>query len=312
MRFVDLHCDTISVIAHKKDLSLRNNDLQIDLNKLFASNYLLQVFAIFTNLAKEGYQDSLRMIKVFKEQIQDNEDLIQQITTYTELVPNKLNALLSIEDLGIIENNLSRIDELYDLGVRIASLTWNYPNSLGYPNRVMEKKIGIENEGGLTAFGFQVLRYLEQKGIIVDVSHLSDAGFWDVYNASTMPFIASHSNCRSITNHPRNLTDDMIKALAERQGVIGINFCTAFVNENASTTTVEDLIKHIDYIKDLVGVDFISLGTDFDGIRRTTDIDNASEMEKLIVALEKHGYRGDEIEKICYRNFLRVFAKVCR
>ena len=192
-------------------------------------------------------------------------------------------------------------------------MTWNFKNSIGYPNKInlQTGKTEPDNENGLTEFGKKVINIMEEKGIIVDVSHLSDKGFWDVLNNTTKPFIATHSNSRSICNHTRNLTDEMIIALNKRGGVMGMNFCTAFINSDAQITTVEDIIKHIDYIKKIASIDVIALGTDFDGIGRTTEIDNASQMGMLIDALKMHGYTDLEINKITHLNFLRVFSEVC-
>jgi membrane dipeptidase len=166
-------------------------------------------------------------------------------------------------------------------------------------------------EKGLTAFGIEVVKRMEQLGMIVDVSHLSDKGFWDVFNNTTKPFIASHSNSRNVCNHVRNLTDDMIKALSSRGGVVGLNFCTNFINEEASVTYVDDIVKHALHIIDVGGIECLALGTDFDGIGRTTEIDNASEMYKLYEEFKNVGLSDNDIEKIFYKNFLRVFKEVC-
>lgn len=309
---VDLHCDTISVISHKDNLNLASNSLQVDFQKLINGNYLAQCFAIFTYLKQANpYQDTLKMLECFKKEIKNTQ--LNLATSVNSLKVSEPNAILTIEDLGVIEEDLARLDYLYENGVRIASLTWNFPNSIGFPNKINLKN-GIceaDNENGLTEFGLKVIQIMEEKGIIIDVSHLSDKGFWDVYHHSKKPFIATHSNCRSICNHPRNLTDEMIKALDERGGVMGINFCTDFINEHAELTYIEDIIKHIDHIKKVASINCIAIGTDFDGIERTTEIDHAGEMEKLIVALINHGYTDKEISLITYQNFLRVFGMVC-
>ena len=309
---IDLHCDTISVLTHKEGLNLLDNDLQVDINKLKAGNYLAQCFALFTYLKQEApYEDTLKMLSCFQKEIKNNK--LNLATSVNSLNPNELNAILTIEDLGVIEEDLSRLDYLYESGVRIASLTWNFKNSIGYPNKInlQTGKTEPDNENGLTEFGKKVINIMEEKGIIIDVSHLSDKGFWDVLNNTTKPFIATHSNSRSICNHTRNLSDEMIIALNKRGGVMGMNFCTAFINSDAQITTVKDIIKHIDYIKKIASIDVIALGTDFDGIGRTTEIDNASQMGILIDALKTHGYTYLEINKITHLNFLRVFGEVC-
>ena len=145
---------------------------------------------------------------------------------------------------------------------------------------------------------------MERLGIVPDASHLSDRGFYDLVENCKKPFIVTHSNSRSIKRHPRNLTDDMIKKLSEKGGVMGINFCADFVGYE-KVTQIKDLVSHIKHIKNVGGIDVISLGSDFDGIGNEVEIKDASEMGKLAQALEKEGFTIDEIEKIYYKNALR-------
>ena len=146
--------------------------------------------------------------------------------------------------------------------------------------------------------------------MIIDVSHMSDECFYDVLSMTTKPFVASHSNARTITNNSRNMSDDMIIQLAKRGGVMGINFYAPFLNSRASTSRVQDMVKHILYIKDLAGIDCIGIGTDFDGIDCKLEINHAGEMKKLEKALRKAGLTEEEVEKIFYKNVLRVYQKV--
>ena len=148
--------------------------------------------------------------------------------------------------------------------------------------------------------------------MIIDVSHLSDRGFWDVINTSTKPIVASHSNCRSICKHVRNLTDEMIIALNKNGGIMGMNYCNEFLDNDPQIgrRTIECLIKHIKYIKKLVGVDVIALGSDFDGINNNIELKDASLLTKLVDALYANGFTKEEIDKITYKNALRVFQEV--
>ena len=306
--FIDLHCDSISVITHKEGYNLLDNDLQVSINKLKKGQYLAQCFALFTFLAQENpYADTLKMLECFQKEVKKHH--LNVATSVNSLDYDSVNAILTIEDLGVIEHDLSRLEFLYNNGVRIASLTWNFKNSIAHPNKVRQKE--PDNENGLTEFGIEVIKKMEELGIIIDVSHLSDKGFWDLYHHATKPFIATHSNCRSVCNHVRNLTDDMIKAIHKVGGVMGINFATDFICEGAKLTYVEDIIKHIDHIKEVASIEVVALGTDFDGINRTTEIDSASDMPMLIDALKKHGYTDEEIDLITHKNFLRVFNEVC-
>lgn len=319
----DLHCDTISVIKmlrERKGLNceIRKNELSIDLMKMREGNYLLQTFAMFIYLRKDSdpYQEVKGMIKVFKSEIEKNNDLINQVYNYQDIVNNsqngKMSALISIEEGATLKGDLNLLDDLYSEGVRMITLTWNFENEIGYPH-VLQKDETLKGKLGLKPFGLELLKKMENLGVIVDVSHLSDEGFYDVYNNTSKPFIASHSNSRTICNHSRNLTDDMILKLASRGGVMGINYCDSFINEGNTKedlfVRVEDLVKHIVYIKKLAGVDCIALGSDFDGIGLNNELDNASKMGLLVNSLIKNGFTEEEIEKILYKNVLRVFKE---
>ena len=317
---IDLHCDTIMALYQKKENELKSNSLQIDINKLKEGNYLAQVFAMFVFL--KGNDNPFKvcdeMIDLFYSELEKNKDEIKLALTYDEVIKNHeqglVNAILSIEEGGVIDGVLSNVDYFYERGVRMICLNWNFINGIGHPNFVLSEKPDFtkpNTEQGLTPFGIDVVKRMEKLGMIIDVSHLSDKGFWDVFNNTTKPFIASHSNSRSVCNHVRNLTDDMIKALSSRGGVTGLNFCTNFINSDAEVTYVNDIVKHALHIIEVGGIDCVALGTDFDGIGRTTEIDNAGEMGKLYTAFKEVGLSDEDIEKIFYKNFLRVFKEVC-
>ena len=316
---IDLHCDTIMALYQNKDKELSSNDLQIDINKLIKGNYLAQVFAMFVYL-KSGNPFTIcnEMIDLFYKELEKNNDKIAIALTYDDIIKNQekglLNAILSIEEGGVIDGMISNVDYFYSLGVRMICINWNFYNGIGYPNFQLTEKPDFTTPNttlGLTNFGIEVIKRMEQLGMIIDVSHLSDKGFWDVYNNTTKPFIASHSNARSVCNHVRNLTDEMIQALSSRGGVIGLNFCTNFINKETEITYVDDIVKHALHIIKVGGIDCLALGTDFDGIDRTTEIDNAGEMIKLYDAFKKANLSDEDIEKIFYKNFLRVFKEVC-
>lgn len=315
-KIIDLHCDTIMALYQNRELSLEKNDLQIDLEKLYKGNYLAQVFAMFVYLkAANPYQVCNEMLDLFYLEQAKNKDKLNVALKYDDINNSLVNAILSIEEGGVIEGDINKLIHFYNRGIRMVCLNWNFVNGIGHPNFILNEKPDFtvaNNVDGLTPFGFEVVRKMDELGMIIDVSHLSDKGFWDVYTTTKNPFIASHSNARSVCNHVRNLTDEMIKALASRGGVIGLNFCTNFINENSKTTLVSDIVKHALHIIDIGGIDCLAVGTDFDGIGRTTEIDNASEMNKLYLAFKEVGLSEEDIEKIFCKNFLRVFKEVCR
>ena len=317
---IDLHCDTIMALYQKKGKELKSNDLQIDINKLIKGNYLAQVFAMFVYLKGNDnpFKTCDEMIDLFYQELEKNKDDIKIALKYEDVLKNQnnglVNAILSIEEGGVIDGVLSNVDYFYSRGVRMICINWNFYNGIGHPNFIMSDNpdFTIPNEEkGLTLFGIDVVKRMEKLGMIIDVSHLSDKGFWDVYHNTTKPFIASHSNSRSVCNHVRNLTDEMITALSSRGGVIGLNFCTNFINSEEKITYIKDIVSHALHIIEVGGIDCLALGTDFDGIGRTTEIDNAGEMQKLCIAFKETGLTDEDIEKIFYKNFLRVFKEVC-
>ena len=311
MKFIDLHCDTIDLLMLGKGGSnLRENEHCVDLNKLKKGNCLAQTFALYVDLDehKNAYKHCLNMAEKFHEELRKNNDVIRLATNYKDIIENeqnkKISALLSIEEGEVLDGKIENLRKFYELGVRMITLTWNHENQIGYPHKKIEYK-----DKGLKQFGFEVVENMNELGIIVDVSHLSDSGFYDVAKVSKKPFVATHSNSRKMTNHSRNLTDEMIKVLANAGGVTGINFCSSFIGDN-SMTMISDMIRHIKHIKNVGGIDVIALGSDFDGIESPVEIKDSSEMNKLAISLEKEGFNIYEIEKIFYKNALRVIKNV--
>lgn len=308
MKFIDLHCDTAGRIFYEK-LSLKESICSVDIKKLKTGQSLAQVFAIFVDqeLNDNPYDEFLKIYNNFVNEISKNSDDMEIVTNVKEMDGcrnnNKIGAFLSIEEGEVIKGNIELLKEVYRMGIRILTITWNYKNKLGYPNYLFK----YQNEG-LTDKGIEVINECENLGIIPDASHLSDGGFYDLIKVCKKPFIASHSNARAITNHPRNLSDDMIKLLANKGGVMGINFCSKFLGK-APISSIEEIIEHIKHIKHVGGIDILSLGSDFDGIINDVEIKNASEFNKLYEALEKINFTEDEIEKIFYKNVQRVFKE---
>ncbi|WP_270506530.1 dipeptidase [Paraclostridium sordellii] len=311
MKFIDLHCDTIDrLLVDKTDNKLNKNLHCVDIEKLIKGECLVQTFALYVDIDEhtDPYLHCMNMAKKFHEEIKSNSDLINLATNYKQIIENeknnKISALLAIEEGAVLEGDINKLIEFYNLGVRMITLTWNHENEIGYPHVRPEFK-----EKGLKSFGLEVVEKMNELGMIVDVSHLSDLGFYDVARISKKPFIATHSNARFITNHSRNLTDDMIKVLANKGGVTGINFCSAFIG-NTSMAMIDDMVKHIKHIKNVGGIESIALGSDFDGIDCPVEIKDVSEMGKLAIKLEQEGFTIDEIEKIYYKNALRVIKDV--
>lgn len=328
MKIIDMHCDTIMALMETNNC-LRKSDNMIDIEKLKKGNYMLQCFAMFVPYVskdKENYSPfemCHKMIDRYYQEISLNEDMIKPVYSYQDIEDNIKNnimsSMLTIEEGGVCLGNIEFLRNFYRLGVRMMTLTWNFKNEIGSPNidyfsitREDIRKNGptINTVDGLTEFGIEVVHEMNKLGMIIDCSHLSDKGFYDVIEHSTKPIVCSHSNARSVCNHPRNLTDDMLFKLRDNGGVLGMNYCHDFIRETEGLATVEDVVKHINYIKNLIGIDYIGLGSDFDGIGNSDiELKDASMMGLLIEELKNQGYSEEEIDKICYKNVLRVFKE---
>lgn len=304
---IDLHCDTILLLDEAENrANLKENPFSVDLKKLQKNHSLAQFFALFIELEAfdKPWNYFEKLYQRFKKEIDENSHIIKHVKSYEELINNdKISAFLTVEDGGIIGQDFNKLKKLYSLGVRSITLTWNFPNSIGYPN------VNGYSDQGLTKFGKEVVDYMNTTGMIVDVSHLSDAGFWDVANMTKKPFIASHSNARSIVNHSRNLTDDMIKAIANSGGVIGINFFPTLVNKN-HISSIDMIVEHMLYMINQGGIDVMAIGTDFDGIKGPLEIKDISQMYLLKDALSKKGLNQNQIDKIWQNNAKRVIREV--
>ncbi|MDE6608339.1 MAG: dipeptidase [Lachnospiraceae bacterium] len=348
MKYVDMHCDTLYKMLQRKkqgeNVSIAENAGHIDLDKLKRGNALLQNFAMFVEWKKcdNPKDEVLRMVDLFYAEMEKNRDCILPVRTYDEIMENerngKMSALLTIEEGAACLGDLDNLELFYDLGVRMMTLTWNYPNEIGYPNLLkvsketkqesaegdktgnpgMEKQVfdykTPDTEHGLTPFGIQAVERMEELGMIVDVSHLSDAGFYDVLRATKKPFVASHSNARALCPWVRNLTDDMLRSLADRGGVAGLNFCADFLTEVELGTynpgTMEAVIDHARHMINIGGRECLGIGSDFDGIDTNEGIPDYSYMPKLEEAFNRAGFRESECDKIFRDNVLRVYREI--
>ncbi|MCY6354627.1 dipeptidase [Clostridium sp. ZS2-4] len=309
MDLIDFHCDTISKI-YQDNGELFRNKYCVDINKLKKGNCTAQFFALFTELDKvqNPLEYTLKMLDKFYIELEKNKKYISLARNYNELIKNKsenkISAFLTIEEGAALKGSLDNLRIFHRLGVKLLTLTWNFPNEIGYPNCIKEHM-----EKGLTPFGLELIEEMNRLKMIIDVSHLSDGGFYNVAKYSKAPFVASHSNARALTNNPRNLTDKMIKLLSEKGGIIGLNFFGEFLGGD-EYSKIDDMVKHINHIKNAGGIDVLCLGSDFDGINSKLEIDNIGEIDKLFTSLSKNGLSEDEIEKIFYKNALRLLKEI--
>ncbi len=303
---IDLHCDTVLKLMDYPGTGLAENSFSVDLGKLRQAGAIGQFFALFVD--KQKYPDSFKrcqaMARLFLQELAVSPDYIRLVRNGRELrenhVAGRISAFLTIEEGGVLQGSLDTLQEFYHQGVRLITLTWNYPNEIGYSHLQSE-----ELASGLTAFGCELVEAMQALGMIIDVSHLSDQGFYDVASLVSRPFIASHSNCRSVTRHSRNLSDDMIHLLADKGGVMGLNFANHFLGASP-VSRLDDMVTHVKHMRKVGGIDVIALGTDFDGINCSVEIAHSGQLPKLFHALRLQGFTEEEVEKIAWKNALRV------
>jgi membrane dipeptidase len=309
---VDAHIDTLLEIVNGKitDIGERNSLTHVDLPRMKEGGVGVQFFAAFIEPAykpERALKRTLQLISRFHKEIEKNQDTIELALNYKDiediLAKNKIVAVLSIEGGEGISGDLDVLHTFHRLGVRAIGLTWNERNDLA--EGVGEKHAN----GGLTTFGRQVVAEMNQLGMLVDVSHMTERSFWDVIDVSEKPIVASHSNAYAQCAHLRNLKDDQIKAMAERGGVMGMNFAPPFIDPDHAD--IARLLDHIDHIVNLVGPDHVGLGSDYDGIPSTPEgLEDVTTFPRITQALLDRGYTDTDILKILGGNFLRVLRNV--
>ena len=331
MKAIDLHCDTIGELYRLKKeghpQSILKNSRMVDLEKMEAGDYGLQVFALFVNMerAEDPFACCMEMADLFYQELSAYPERIGIVRTSKEIEENwakgRMSALLSIEEGGVCRGNPAFLRDFYRLGVRMMTLTWNYPNELAYPNRLSRLPDGsglfeAETERGLTEIGAAFVEEMERLGMLIDVSHLGDKGVWDVLRLAKGPVIASHSNARALASFPRNLTDDMIRAIAEKGGIIGINYCAAFLEDfcpgEREISRVSRMVEHMKHIRKVGGIGCLGLGSDFDGISCELEMENAGQLGKLAREMERAGFTDREMEAVFSGNARRVFREVLK
>ncbi len=294
MFIADTHCDTLYALAKGR----KQDELMVNREKMLGGNVTLQTFALFTGsngTHGSAYEDANAMLSCM-----DQLSVDWLLSKLPDTYPSVPTGIISIEGGEALEGNTQRLYEFYDrTGLRMIALTWNFENEIGYP-----AKLG--KEPGLKQFGLDLLKHMDKLGIYADVSHLNEAGFWDIYEHMSLPPIASHSNNREICDVPRNLNKKQILAIIERHGYIGINFYTNFLTKS-STASIDDVVRHIDSIMELGGEDVLGFGSDFDGIEAWPEgLCDSSCFPKLIDALSAHGYTQTQLEKISHLNLWRL------
>lgn len=309
-KYADFHCDTLlgllgnSLFGKEIDIAADNPRAHQDLPRLLATNYVFQCFAAFFS-PFHGQEPALRqtlfLLNAAKEKIfsQPGIEWVKSAADVKEPGAGKMLGLLSIEGADFVGSDLFLIELVHNMGVRLITLTWNGRNSIA-------DGVKVGGAGGLTDLGVEAVKLMERLKIIIDVSHLAEAGFWDLCRAADRPFVASHSNAWAICPHPRNLKDEQIREISRRGGVIGMNLCTSFVAEDPEQRNLTTLVRHMAHIAEVGSVANLCLGADLDGISEMPHgMKDVQDMAKLPAEMAAAGFSEAEIKAICADNLLR-------
>lgn len=301
---IDLHCDTLTE-CEKRGVGLVNRELSLSLDRIPDTLRLCQLMAVFIPDTLRGKDAETWFDRVYGRFLMEMHlhaaraaRVFDTAMIADALAEKRFAAILSVEGGAVVNGKLSNVERLYDLGVRMMTLTWNAENEICG---------GADTNIGFTEFGRAVVSEMERAGMAVDISHLSDKGFYELCEFAEKPFAASHSNARSICKHRRNLTDDMFKEIARRGGVVGLNYYKPFLREDGADGSIDDLLRHAHHFLELGGEDTLALGSDFDGAEVPAYISGVEKLGFLIDALERSGIPARIVDKIVYQNAERFF-----
>ena len=301
MFIADTHCDTLFSMGVQ---SVPADRLMVTPERIRAGGVSLQTLALWTG--PKGSKGDVAGI--VRKELDALPALLagglRRVDDPADAVDSPVPCvMLSVEGGEVFEDGPDSVDRYRALGVRMAALLWNNENALGYPAKSGSKR-------GLKPYGLEIVRRMQAAGMAVDTSHLNEAGFWDILEKTDVPPLASHSCCRALCDHFRNLTDDQIRALIDRGGYIGVNFYPAFLSGDGSADA-DRVAEHIDHICQLGGAGIVGFGSDFDGIEVTpADLRHAGEVPNLIEALRRRGLDEETIEGIAGMNLVRYFGRI--
>ena len=352
MFVLDSHCDTPSQILRLRDLSKDNAYAHVDFPKLKRGGVDAAFFALYVPArldSAEGFEYAERLLKGVQDSVAENSSVAAFAVSEGQAKENKdksrFSVFLGLENGSPVGDDLSRVKYFYDKGVRYITLCHSLDNQI-----CDSCATKVKTWHGLSPFGKEVVMEMNRLGMLIDVSHVSDETFYDVLKFSVKPVVATHSCCRALADHPRNLTDEMIRDLAAAGGVVQINFYPLFLDADFSKVLTESgiaekgeaveaefiadpsdpakrkawnmvqdelialkrpsyklIADHIDHVVDLVGIDHVGLGSDYDGIEVTPEgMEDISMMPKLFEELRSRGYSEADLEKIASGNFFRV------
>lgn len=305
---IDLHCDTLTDYAPSREADTMDDAAKaLSLSALPDGVHWAQCFAVFIPDEVRG-ADAVAFYERWRgEFVRQTEKLSDRVLPCRNAADierawasGRTAALLTVENGSVLAGDIDRVEALKRDGVCAVTLTWNGANELGS---------GHETDGGLTAFGVRAVRELERRGILVDASHLNDRGFFDLLSVAEKPFVATHSNARAVCSHKRNLTDEMIREMARRGCLIGLNYYTDFLRDGGAKCTLDDLLRHIAHFFELGAQNCLALGSDFDGAETPDCLSSPARVVEAYDALLTRGLSREELDGIFYRNALEFFKK---
>lgn len=308
MDYFDLHCDTIMECYASKQ-SLRENRFHVSLSKAHMLQNYTQCYAIFIPDSISGqsaFEYFDKAARFFLNEMERNAKIIQQYKNAGDLSAyrdsERYGAILTVENANCLAGRLDYLSILFDYGVKMITLTWNGDNALGTGAATQEKT-------GLTPFGRQVVRDMESKGMIVDISHASRQTFYDIAALAVKPFVASHSCASSLCSHKRNLTNEQFEIIRDQGGLVGINFYKSFLNENPDEATMMDILRHTEHFLSLGGEKTVCFGSDFDGAELPKDMLGVESLANLCELFLKHNYSETLLMDIFYGNAEQFFIR---
>lgn len=307
---LDSHCDTPMFFAQEVRFDHRDEHILVDLHKMNEGGLDASIMVAYLPQKERddaSLQDAKQLADRLLQQLEDmvdaNADYVSFARTPSELYMLKQQGkhaiMKGIENGYAIGRDLSLLDYYKERGVVYITLCHNGDND------ICDSARGKAEHGGLSDFGRQVVARMNQLGLVIDLSHAAESTFWDVLKESKLPVVCSHSSCRSLCDHPRNLTDEQMGALAAQGGVMQVTFYEGFLRRDGQAT-IDDALAHIEHAIEVMGIDHVGIGTDFDGDGGVPGLASASELINLTRAFIRKGYSRDDIQKLWGGNFLRV------
>ncbi len=313
----DCHADTLSRLLILEDdaqsLTLPQLRHQSDLPRMRQGQVRLQVFSIFTMPYEAGHYGavrSLQMMQIYRNDVAKHSELVMvesaaDLADY-ETSDKTLYGIFSMEGASPLCGDIKMLEVFYRQGLRAIGLTWNHRNELA-------DGLGVQSNYGLTAFGRQVVTRMNELGMVVDLAHINEAGFWEAMELSRDPIIVSHADAKALCGHRRNMSDAQLDAIKSNGGFVGICFSPNFLNPKPTEASLDDVVRHIDYICERIGPDHVAFGSDYDGIETTPiGLEDVSKFPSILERLDGLGYSQADITKIAHGNVLRIYRQVLK